>query len=884
VKTSEIRTSFLKYFEQNGHTIVASSNLVPADDPTLLFANSGMVQFKDTFLGVEKRPYVRATTCQKSLRISGKHNDLENVGRTARHHTFFEMLGNFSFGDYFKKDAIHFGWEFLTKVLALPKERLWVTIFEEDDEAEKLWSELTDLLPGRILRCGREDNFWQMGETGPCGPCSEIHYFLGEGEQSEAEFRKGDGTYIEIWNLVFMQFNRDLSGNLTPLPKPSVDTGMGLERIAAVKQGVKANYDTDLLRDIIRFTEKLSNKSYLGADYKERDPLSDRQYAFDIAHRVICDHSRAATFLVADGVMPGSDGRGFVLRRLIRRACRHGRELGFREPFLHQVSEEVVRLMGEAYPELQANREKITKLIRLEEEKFLRTLDEGLDILGKNIEVVKAKGGRALSGEIAFLLHDTYGFPLDLTQDIVRLSELSVDIRGFEEKMSAQRERARHARASSAELLLQRAVRPQPTKFVGYEFLEFESPVKALFKESGEVAAAREGDEVVVLCEETPFYAESGGQVGDTGTLTSNSATLEIVDTQKVGGDCFAHIARVIEGELEKGQRVRLKVDEMRRKQLAVNHSATHLLHLALQEILGDHVKQAGSRVSPNEFRFDFNHYEAIPADVLWEIEQRINHELRVDYPVVTEVMELEQAKSTGAKALFGEKYSDKVRVVSIGPRSRELCGGTHVGRSGELGFVSILSEGAISAGVRRVEAVAGEAALQRHHLERQTIKSVASLVNSSDAELVHRVEKMLERSRELEKLLQKYEQSSRSALGASVAESAKDLPGGGKLVAKILEGIEAKVLRELADDVRNRIKSGCVALGSVVDGKAILLTAVTPDLVGRYHAGELLKELSPVLGSKGGGRADLAQAGGGMPEKLPEALRMFEELTHRDR
>jgi len=880
VKTAEIRTAFLKFFESNGHTIVPSSNLVPGDDPTLLFANSGMVQFKDTFLGVEKRPYVRATTCQKSLRISGKHNDLENVGRTARHHTFFEMLGNFSFGDYFKKDAIKFGWEFLTEVLKLDKDRLWVTIFEEDDEADKLWRELTDVRPGRILRCGKEDNFWQMGETGPCGPCTEIHYFLGDdaSSQSEAEFRVGDGTYMEIWNLVFMQFNRDLSGKLTPLPKPSVDTGMGLERVAAVKQNVRSNYDSDLLRGIIRFTEKLSGKSYVGTDYTER--REDKQYAIDVALRVIADHSRAATFLIADGVLPGSDGRGFVLRRLIRRAARHGRELGFTDTFLHLVAGEVISAMGDAYPEIKTNADKVTKLIKLEEEKFLRTLDDGLELLSKNIEIVKGKSGKSLPGDIAFLLHDTYGFPLDLTQDIARINNIAVDVKAFEEKMSEQRERARSARASSSELILQRAVRPSKTKFVGYEFLEYESSIKGIFTEAGEIQAAKEGGEFVILAEETPFYAESGGQLGDTGTISTNGASLEVIDTQKVGGDCYAHICRLMEGELIVGDRARFKVDSIRRAQLAANHSATHLIHLALQEFLGDHVKQAGSRVSAQSLRFDFSHFESISPDLLSEMERFVNDELRHNYQVVTDVMPIDDAKKLGAKALFGEKYGDVVRVVSIGPRSKELCGGTHVTRSGDIGAISIAGESAVAAGVRRIEAVAGEPFIHLYQSKKKLLLELSQLLSSTEGDLLGKVEKLLERSKELEKSLGKVSQSQRSSLGAELAEKARQLPKGFKLIAKIVEQSDPKLLRELADDIKVRIGSGVIALGSVVDGKAILLTAVTDDLTKNFHSGEILKKLGVVIGSKGGGRADLAQAGGGDPGKLDEALQLFVELV----
>ena len=882
MKTAEIRESYLKFFESKGHQRVQSSSLVPAGDPTLLFVNSGMVQFKDTFLGTESRPYSRATTCQKSLRISGKHNDLENVGRTARHHTFFEMLGNFSFGDYFKSDAIKFAWEFLTVVLKLPKERLWITIFEEDDEAEKLWSTLTDVLPGRILRCGKDDNFWAMGETGPCGPCSEIHYYLGDkvDSQSEAEFRIGDGTYMEIWNLVFMQFNRDVSGKLNPLPKPSVDTGMGLERVAAVKQNVTTNYDTDLLRDIIKVTEKKSAMAYLGKDYSERDLREDRQYAVDVAHRVIADHSRAAAFLIADGVLPGSDGRGFVLRRLIRRACRHGRELNFKQPFLFEIVSAVIQLMKDAYPELAANSDKITKLVHIEEEKFLKTLDSGLELLSKNIETVKSKNSKTLPGDVAFLLHDTFGFPLDLTQDVARISNLAVDVKGFEDKMTEQRERARSARASSSEQQLVRAVRPSKTQFVGYEYLEFESDVVGLFSEAGELKFVKEGDEIILVSKETPFYAESGGQLGDIGTISSNTATLEVTDTQKVGGDCFAHICRVIEGDISLDSRIRLKVDERRRQQLAANHSSTHLLHLALREVLGDHVHQAGSKVSPSSTRFDFSHYESVSMESIEQIEKIVNSETRNNYQVITEVMPVEDAKKLGAMALFGEKYGSQVRVVTIGPRSKELCGGTHAKSSGEIGLISVIAESAISAGVRRIEAVSGNEALILAQEKKRTLAQVAKLLSSPTSDVVSRLEKMSEKIKELESALQKGLQSSKSTTAHELAVRAYKNSKGISIVAEKIEGADAKVLREITDDLRAKLDRGCVMLSSVVDGKAIFLTAVTQSVITEYHAGNILKEVAATAGSKGGGKSDLAQAGGGDPEKIFLALERFKEIV----
>ncbi len=881
LKTEEIRQAFLKFFESRGHTIVASSSLVPAGDPTLLFANSGMVQFKDCFLGTEKRSYTRATTCQKSLRISGKHNDLENVGRTARHHTFFEMLGNFSFGDYFKPDAISFAWEFVTDVLKLPKDRLWVTIYEEDDEAAELWRNRTDVLDGRILRFGKDDNFWAMGETGPCGPCSEIFYYLGDNVagQSEQEFRSTDGLYIEIWNLVFMQFNRNTKGELTPLPKPSVDTGMGLERVAAVKQGVRSNFDIDLIRRIIAVAEKLSGKSYDGRDYTARDTETDKQYAYDVAMRVIADHMRAASFLVADGVFPSSDGRGYVLRRLIRRACRHGRVLGFNAPVLYQAAEEVIAAMGAAYPELTSSREKIIQIIRGEEEKFLMTLDTGISLLTQEMQQVKQRSSKTLPGEIAFLLHDTYGFPLDLTEDLARTQGLTVDHDGFSAAMERQRERSRSARASETEIILQRAVKPIPGKFVGYEFNEYESKVTGLFDQSGEISAGKEGQEIVLLTEETPFYGEAGGQIGDTGTISSNSATLDVIDTQKVGGDTIAHICRVVEGEITPQTRVRLAIDAARRQKLRVNHSATHLLHLALRDVLGDHVKQAGSRVSDRSLRFDFSHFSPISREQLNEIEGLVNQGIQANDLVQTQLMSLEDAKRSGATALFGEKYGSTVRVVQIGARSRELCGGTHAGRSGDLGILTIVSEGGISAGVRRVEAVAGVPALQTLASRQAILAQLSDVLRAGEGELVDRVTKLIEQQRNLEREMDRLDGIVKSGKSADLTKQAIVSPSGAKIIASVLDNATPKQLREVADNLRDRIGSGCIALATVSDGKAVFLTAITKDLQNKYHAGNLMQEISKIVGSKGGGKADLAQAGGGDPEKIDQALKRFQEL-----
>ena len=878
MKLEDLRKAFLDYFASKGHEVVASSSLIPAGDPTLLFVNAGMVQFKDCFLGTDKRSYNRATTCQKSIRISGKHNDLENVGRTARHHTFFEMLGNFSFGDYFKEDAIKFGWEFLTEVLKLDKNRLWVTIYEDDDEAEELWKKHTDVFDGRILRCGKEDNFWAMGDTGPCGPCSEIHYYIGDevDGQSENEFRLSDTKYIEVWNLVFMQFNRDAAGNLSPLPKPSVDTGMGLERIAAVKQGVLSNYDTNLLRNIIAKVEKLSGKTYDGADYSPRE---DAQYHDDVAMRVICDHSRASAFLITDDILPSSDGRGYVLRRLIRRACRHGRVLGLKKAFLFEIAEEVVEQMGPAYPELIECKEKILKILKAEEEKFLQTLDTGISILEKEVKAVKAKSLTTLSGEVAFTLHDTYGFPLDMTEDIVQGLGLALDHQGFTREMEKQRERSRSARSEDTELILQRAVKATETKFLGYEFNEYESEVLGLYDSSGELKSAKEGQEIALVAKKTPFYAESGGQVGDTGSISSNNYSLEVIDTLKAGGDTIVHICRVSDGEVKAGTNARFEIDAKRREKLRVNHSATHLLHLGLRTVLGDHIKQAGSRVSDQSLRFDFTHAEPITDEQLHEIEMIANQEALANHQVLTDILPIEEAKESGAVALFGEKYGDLVRVVQIGPRSREFCGGTHAAYSGNIGLIKIFSEGSISAGVRRIEAAAGISAYQQTFSQWKLIKSLGDVLRTGEADMLERFSKVVEKNKKLEQELEQIRSKLAVNEGGDLSKQAQVLEDGTKVLAHVIEKANPKQLREMADDLKQRLGSGCIALASVSEGKAILLTAVTEDLTSKHNAGEIIKEMSKIVGSRGGGRADLAQAGGGDPEKIDQALDRFREF-----
>jgi alanyl-tRNA synthetase len=882
VKTEEVRESFLRFFEKHGHTRVASSSLIPAGDPTLLFANSGMVQFKDCFLGTDVRPYSRATTCQKSLRISGKHNDLENVGRTARHHTLFEMLGNFSFGDYFKQEAIRFAWQFVTEVLQLPKDRLWTTVYEEDDEAQKLWESETDLKKGRVLRFGKDDNFWQMGETGPCGPCSEIFYYLGDNVagQSEQEFRSTDGLYFEIWNLVFMQFNRDTKGNLTPLPKPSVDTGMGLERVTAVKQGVMANYDIDLFRGIIAKVEQLSGKKYDGRDYSNRDPLKDQQYAADVAMRVIADHMRAICFLLADGVNPSGDGRGYVLRRLLRRATRHGRNLGFNKPAMQSVCAEIIDLMQRAYPELKASKDKILKTVKLEEERFLATLESGLSMLDAEIELAKNRTSKILSGKTAFTLHDTFGFPLDLTEDIARTHGISVDREGFSESMEEQRERSRSARAGSTQLILQRAVKPTTTEFVGYDYDEYESELVAIYSADGEIKLAKEGDEVVVVTKATPFYGESGGQLGDTGHITTNNCSLDVLDTQKVGGSTIVHICKVRDGELSLGDgSIRLTIDRARRNKLRINHSATHILHLALREVLGDEVKQAGSRVSDRSLRFDFTHADTITPAQLTEIQLIAAQEILSNYPVTTTLMSLDDAKRSGATALFGEKYQSEVRVVQIGPRSKELCGGTHASRSGDIGSMVITYEGSISAGVRRIEAVAGltstHVGLGRHEI----LSSISNKLRCSEKDIIPVLDKLLAKERELEREVNRTKQILNTGVSEDLITRVESVAGGVNLLATRVKESDPKELRELSDKLRSKIGSGCILLASEKEGKAVLLIAVTDDLRERYHAGKLMQEVAAVVGSKGGGRPDLAQAGGGDAVKIDDAMKRFREL-----
>jgi len=852
--SAELRASFLDYFAAHGHQVVPSSPLVPANDPTLLFTNAGMVQFKDVFLGRDKRPYHRAASSQRCVRAGGKHNDLENVGYTARHHTFFEMLGNFSFGDYFKHNAIRYAWEYLTEVLDIPPERLWVTVFSDDDEAAAIWLDEIGVDPSRFSRCGEKDNFWAMGDTGPCGPCSEIFYDHGPevpGGPPGSPDADGD-RFIEIWNLVFMQFDRDPSGKLTPLPKPSVDTGMGLERLAAVMQGVHSNYEIDLFARLIDAAAALTGAS-------DRDSK---------ALRVIADHIRSAAFLIADGVTPGNEGRGYVLRRIIRRAIRHGYQLGQQQPFFHQLVAPLAVEMGTAFPELPKAQERVAHVLKLEEERFAETLDQGLRILD---QAVAGLSGDVIPGETVFKLYDTYGFPVDLTADIARERGLSIDGAGFDREMARQRERARAASqfgaAYGAGLRLE-----GETCFTGYEHLEDRAHVTGLYRGEMAVETLGPGDEGMVVLDQTPFYAESGGQVGDRGWLTGDRVRLRVLNTQKLGGDVFGHLCQVEAGRLRIGDVVEARVDTERRQATALNHSATHLMHAALRRILGDHVQQKGSLVDPERLRFDFSHFEPLSREQLLAIERLVNAQIRANHPVETRVMALEEAKASGAMALFGEKYADQVRVLRIGDFSTELCGGTHVQAVGDIGLFKILSEGGVAAGVRRIEATTGANALAVVEADEERLLRLASLVKGGREDLDDKVATLLERAKRLEKELADIKAKAASAAGADLAAQAEDI-GGVKVLAARLDGADAKALREALDRLKDKLGSAVILLATESGGKVSLIAGVTKDLTDRCQAGELIRAAAAKVGGKGGGRPDMAQAGGTDPSGLPAAL-----------
>lgn len=860
--TAEIRQAFLDFFHSKGHQVVASSSLVPNNDPTLLFTNAGMNQFKDVFLGLDKRNYSRATTSQRCVRAGGKHNDLENVGYTARHHTFFEMLGNFSFGDYFKHDAIQFAWELLTgeNWFALPKERLWVTVYETDDEAYEIWEKEVGIPRERIIRIGdnkgapyASDNFWQMGDTGPCGPCTEIFYDHGDhiwGGPPGSPEEDGD-RYIEIWNIVFMQFNRQADGTMEPLPKPSVDTGMGLERIAAVLQHVNSNYDIDLFRTLIEAVAKVTGATDLG----------------NKSLRVIADHIRSCAFLVADGVLPSNENRGYVLRRIIRRAVRHGNMLGAKETFFYKLVGPLIEVMGSAGEELKRQQAQVEQVLKTEEEQFARTLERGLALLDE--ELAKLQGD-TLDGETAFRLYDTYGFPVDLTADVCRERNIKVDEAGFEAAMEEQRRRAREASGFGADYNAMIRV-DSASEFKGYDHLELNGKVTALFVDGKAVEVINAGQEAVVVLDQTPFYAESGGQVGDKGELKGAGFTFAVDDTQKYG-QAIGHIGKLSAGALKVGDVVQADVDEARRARIRLNHSATHLMHAALRQVLGTHVAQKGSLVSDKVLRFDFSHNEAMKPSEIREVEDLVNAQIRRNLPIETNIMDLDAAKAKGAMALFGEKYDERVRVLSMGDFSTELCGGTHASRTGDIGLFRIISESGTAAGIRRIEAVTGEGAMATVHAQSDRLNDIAHLLKGDSQNLGDKVRAVLERTRQLEKELQQLKDQAAAQESANLSSKAVDL-NGVKLLVSELAGIEPKMLRTMVDDLKNQLGSTVIVLATVVEGKVSLIAGVSKDVTDRVKAGELIGMVAQQVGGKGGGRPDMAQAGGTDAAALPAAL-----------
>jgi alanyl-tRNA synthetase len=864
---NEIRSQFLNYFEKHHHRIVRSSSLVPQDDPTLLFINAGMVQFKRVFLGEDKRDYVRATTSQKCVRAGGKHNDLENVGYTARHHTFFEMLGNFSFGDYFKEGAIEFAWDLLTNGYGLPEDKLYGSIYLDDDEAYELWRKNIGLPEERVVRFGEEDNFWSMGDTGPCGPCSEILIDRGEkygcGRPDCAVGCDCD-RYLEIWNLVFMQFNRDASGKMTPLPKPSIDTGMGLERIVSLVQDVPTNYDTDLIRPIIHATEKLAEKRF-----GESAPI-------DVAMKVIADHSRAAAFLIGDGIMPSNEGRGYVLRRIMRRAIRYGRNIGLNRPFLHKTAEVVFDIMQPAYPELAEASAFITNIIKNEEVRFLETLDTGLKLLNDTLAEIKAQGANQVPGDIIFKLYDTYGFPVDIVRDVVRDENMSLDMEGFDSAMEQQRARSRSVTtfASISQAYKNLSAKGFKPAFHGYDILTTESEVLLMVADDGsEISEAAEGQTIELIAEETPFYAEAGGQVGDTGKITNKNFEMQVVDTIKDPTGLIIHKGHIISGKIKKGDKVTLHVDGAKRRATALNHTATHILHAVLREVLGEHVKQAGSLVAPDRLRFDFTHFSTVDPETLAEIETRVNRRIRDNVATHTEEMEAEAAFKSGATALFEEKYGDRVRVVSLSDFSKELCGGTHTGKTGDIGLFKIVSESSIASGVRRIEALTGEGALKYVQKTARLLEDTAHLVKDKPDAVTSKVTKILSDLKTLEKEVERLKAKIASDAAEVGGDAIKSVNNTKVLIQKASVDNPA-ALRELADKLKEKLKSGIVVLGSVKGPKAFLIVVVTKDLTDRFHAGNVIKQIAPTVGGSGGGRPDMAQAGGTQPEKLDQALK----------
>ncbi|MGD9304339.1 MAG: alanine--tRNA ligase [Desulfobacterales bacterium] len=870
----EIRKQFLEYFKKHDHRIVRSSSLVPQDDPTLLFINAGMVQFKRVFLGEEKRDYVRATTSQKCVRAGGKHNDLENVGYTARHHTFFEMLGNFSFGDYFKEGAIDFAWDLLTNGYGMPEDKLWASIYLDDDEAFDIWRNRIGVPEERIVRFGEEDNFWAMGDTGPCGPCSEI--LIDRGEEfgcGRPECTAGCecDRYLEIWNLVFMQFNRDASGKMTPLPKPSIDTGMGLERIVSIVQDVATNFDIDLMRPIIQKAEDLAEKR------------SGESRQNDVAMKVIADHSRAAAFLIGDGIMPSNEGRGYVLRRIIRRAIRYGRNLGLNRPFLYQTAEVVFDIMKTAYPELGEAAPFITNVIKNEEDRFLETLDTGLKLLNDALADIKAKGKSEVPGKVIFKLYDTYGFPVDIVRDVVRDEAMSLDMDGFDKAMAAQRAKSRSVVTFSSisdayKNLSGKGAQPE---FVGYDGLRAESKVLVLVANGQEISEASAGQTVEVVVEKTPFYAEAGGQVGDAGTISSPKAKLMVTNTIKDPTGLIIHQGKMASGKLKKGDKVSLQVDEATRKATALNHTATHILHAVLRQVLGDHVKQAGSLVAPDRLRFDFSHFSQVDVETLDRIETIVNQHIRENLPTDIVEMDAEDAFQSGATALFEEKYGDRVRVVALKDFSKELCGGTHTDRTGNIGVFKILDESSVASGIRRIEALTGEVALTHIQKTQQVLRDSAHLLKDKPEAVSHRIERILADIKALEKEVAQLKTSMISQ-SADIGEDVVKSINGIKVVVKKVTVDKPAALRDLADRFKDRLKSGIVVLGSAVGQKALLIVVVTQDLSDRYHAGELIKQIAAIVGGSGGGRPDMAQAGGTKPEKLDDALSKVHEVIEK--
>ncbi|MFM0647390.1 alanine--tRNA ligase [Paraburkholderia bryophila] len=863
MKAAEIREKFLKFFESKGHTIVRSSSLVPGNDPTLLFTNSGMVQFKDVFLGAESRPYSRATTSQRSVRAGGKHNDLENVGYTARHHTFFEMLGNFSFGDYFKRDAIHYAWELLTGVYQLPKDKLWVTVYHEDDEAHDIWAKEVGVPVERIIRIGdnkgaryASDNFWQMADVGPCGPCSEIFYDHGPdvwGGPPGSPDEDGD-RYIEVWNLVFMQFSRDAQGNMTPLPKQCVDTGMGLERIAAVLQHVHSNYEIDLFQALIKAAGRETGVTDLTNN----------------SLKVIADHIRACSFLIVDGVIPGNEGRGYVLRRIVRRAIRHGYKLGKKGSFFHRMVPDLVAQMGDAYPELKEAEQRVTDVLRQEEERFFETIENGMAILESALADLEAKGGKTLDGELAFKLHDTYGFPLDLTADVCREREITVDEAAFDEAMARQREQARAAgKFKMAQGLEYSGAK---TTFHGYEEVVFDdAKVIALYVEGASVQAVEHGQQAVVVLDHTPFYAESGGQVGDQGVLANASVRFAVADTLKVQADVVGHHGTLEQGTLKVGDVVKAEIDAVRRARTERNHSATHLMHKALREVLGSHVQQKGSLVDAEKTRFDFAHNAPMTDDQIRQVEAIVNAEVLANAPGIVQVMPYDDAVKGGAMALFGEKYGDEVRVLDLG-FSRELCGGTHVHRTGDIGFFKIVMEGGVAAGIRRVEAITGDNAVRFVQDLDARINAAAAALKAQPSELTQRITQVQDQVKSLEKELSALKSKMASSQGDELAGQAIEIAGV-HVLAAMLEGADVKTLRETVDKLKDKLKSAAIVLASVEGGKVSLIAGVTADASKKVKAGELVNFVAQQVGGKGGGRPDMAQAGGTEPANLPAAL-----------